>query len=37
VTGRVLDTYGYVPVFTGLGALHVTAFLLLLWVVRRAT
>lgn len=36
VTGRVLDTYGYVPVFTGLGALHVTAFLLLVWAVRRA-
>jgi ACS family hexuronate transporter-like MFS transporter len=35
-TGRVLDAYGYVPVFTGLGTLHVTAFVVLLWSVRRA-
>jgi ACS family hexuronate transporter-like MFS transporter len=31
ITGRVLDTYGYVPVFTGLGTLHVTALVVLLW------
>jgi ACS family hexuronate transporter-like MFS transporter len=36
VTGRVLDVYGYVPVFTGLGTLHVTAFIVLLWSVSRA-
>ncbi len=36
ITGRVLDSYGYVPVFTGLGALHGTAFLLLLWSVQSA-
>lgn len=36
ITGRVLDTYGYVPVFTGLGLLHVTAFGVLLWSQRRA-
>jgi ACS family hexuronate transporter-like MFS transporter len=36
-TGRVLDAYGYVPVFTGLGALHLTALAVLLWSVRRAT
>jgi ACS family hexuronate transporter-like MFS transporter len=35
ITGRVLDAYGYVPVFTGLGALHLTAFAVLLWSVRR--
>lgn len=36
LTGRVLDTYGYVPVFTALGTLHVTAFVVLLWSQRRA-
>jgi ACS family hexuronate transporter-like MFS transporter len=35
-TGRVLDAYGYVPVFTGLGFLHVTAFLVLLVSLPRA-
>jgi ACS family hexuronate transporter-like MFS transporter len=37
ITGRVLDAYGYVPVFTGLGTLHVTAFVVLLMAVRTAT
>ena len=36
LTGRVLDAYGYVPVFTALGTLHVTAFVVLLWSERRA-
>ena len=36
ITGRVLQTYGYVPVFTGLGFLHATAFVALLWSERRA-
>lgn len=36
VTGQVLDTYGYVPVFTGLGFLHVSAFVVLLWSEKRA-
>jgi MFS transporter, ACS family, hexuronate transporter len=36
LTGRVLNAYGYVPVFTGLGFLHVTAFVVLLWSLRRA-
>jgi ACS family hexuronate transporter-like MFS transporter len=36
ITGRVLDAYGYVPVFTGLGTLHVTAFIVLLFSVRAA-
>ncbi|HUR57886.1 MAG TPA: MFS transporter [Opitutaceae bacterium] len=35
LTGRILDAYGYVPVFTGLGLLHVTAFFVLLWSLRR--
>ncbi|MCX6950905.1 MAG: MFS transporter [Verrucomicrobia bacterium] len=35
LTGRVLEAYGYVPVFTGLGLLHLTAFGVLLWSVRR--
>lgn len=37
LTGRVLDTYGYVPVFTALGTLHLTAFAVLLWAQRRAS
>jgi MFS transporter, ACS family, hexuronate transporter len=37
ITGRVLNAYGYVPVFTGLGFLHVTAFAVLLWSLRRTT
>jgi ACS family hexuronate transporter-like MFS transporter len=36
-TGRVLDAYGYVPVFTALGALHVSAFVVLLWSLRRTS
>lgn len=36
VTGRVLNAYGYVPVFTGLGTLHVMAFVVLLWSQRHA-
>jgi ACS family hexuronate transporter-like MFS transporter len=36
LTGRVLNAYGYVPVFTGLGLLHLTAFGVLLWSLRRA-
>lgn len=35
LTGRVLDAYGYVPVFTALGTLHLTAFGVLLWSVSR--
>jgi MFS transporter, ACS family, hexuronate transporter len=31
ITGRVLEAYGYVPVFTVLGGLHLTAFGVLLW------
>lgn len=35
LAGRVINTYGYVPVFTALGLLHVTAYLILLWSIRR--
>lgn len=34
LTGRVLNTYGYVPVFTGLGLLHLTAFGVLMLALR---
>jgi ACS family hexuronate transporter-like MFS transporter len=34
ITGQVLGTYGYVPVFTGLGLLHLTAFTILLFTLR---
>lgn len=34
LTGRVLDAYGYIPVFTVLGLLHPTAFVVLLSSVR---
>jgi MFS transporter, ACS family, hexuronate transporter len=36
ITGRVLEAYGYVPVFTVLGGLHLTAFGVLLWSERRS-
>ena len=36
-TGRVLDAYGYVTVFTALGALHVSAFVVLLWSLQRTS
>ncbi len=35
LTGRVLEAYGYVPVFTSLGLLHLTAFAVLQWSARR--
>jgi MFS transporter, ACS family, hexuronate transporter len=35
LTGRVLNAYGYVPVFTGLGVLHLTAFVVLLFAAGR--
>ncbi|MEI6466190.1 MAG: MFS transporter [Verrucomicrobiota bacterium] len=31
LTGRAVAAYGYVPVFTALGALHLTAFAALVW------
>lgn len=36
VAGRVIASVGYVPVFTGLSVVHVLAFGILLWAVRRA-
>lgn len=35
LTGRVIHAYGYLPVFTGIGLLHLTAFAVLLWSVGR--
>lgn len=34
VAGRLIATVGYVPVFTGLGCLHITAFAFLYWAQR---
>jgi len=34
VAGRLIATVGYVPVFTGLGFLHLTAFAVLAWAQR---
>ncbi|OAM89774.1 MFS transporter [Termitidicoccus mucosus] len=31
LTGRILATYGYVPVFTGLSVMHLLAFAFLTW------
>lgn len=36
LTGRAVATYGYGPVFTVLGGLHLTAFAVLAWSFRRA-
>jgi ACS family hexuronate transporter-like MFS transporter len=35
LTGRAVASYGYAPVFLALGALHLTAFGVLLWSLRR--
>jgi ACS family hexuronate transporter-like MFS transporter len=34
LTGRAVAAYGYVPVFTVLGGLHLTAFAVLAWAFR---
>ena len=36
-TGKLIATVGYVPVFTGLGFLHLTAFAILMLTQRRRT
>jgi ACS family hexuronate transporter-like MFS transporter len=33
--GRAVQHYGYVPVFTGMSALHLTAFVFIIWMLRR--
>jgi ACS family hexuronate transporter-like MFS transporter len=34
--GRAVQHYGYVPVFTGMSALHLTAFAFIVWMLRRS-
>lgn len=35
LTGRAVQQYGYVPVFTGMSVLHLTAFAFIAWMLRR--
>jgi ACS family hexuronate transporter-like MFS transporter len=36
ITGRAVNSYGYMPVFTVLGLLHLTAYVVLAWSFRRS-